>query len=58
MPEIVDKVKEFADNKLNKKAQPGNQVEGKADSAINDSRCLANVQGYDPQHQLTCLTQN
>lgn len=33
----MDKIKEFASNKLDQKAQPGDSVERKADSGVNDS---------------------
>eukprot|EP00249_Psilotum_nudum_P035765 c57082_g1_i1 orf=1-180(-) len=36
MSGLMDKVEGMADNKLNQDAQPGNQVEGRADNAAND----------------------
>lgn len=37
MPEIVDKIKGFAENKLNQKSQPGDKVETNADNSVNQS---------------------
>lgn len=38
MSGLMDKAKGALDNKLNKDAQPGDAVEGRADGATNDSR--------------------
>lgn len=43
MSDLVDKVKGFADNKLNQKAQPGDGVERSADSGVNPK--LDNIAG-------------
>lgn len=40
MSGIVGKVEQKLNDKLNKDAQPGNQVEGKADGDVNDSECI------------------
>lgn len=37
MPEIVDKIKSLAENKLNQKSQPGDKVEASADNSVNQS---------------------
>lgn len=37
MSDIVGKVKDFANKKLDQKAQPGNKVEGAADTDVNNS---------------------
>lgn len=39
MSGLMDKVKDFASDKLDQKSQPGNSVERKADSGVNDSEC-------------------
>lgn len=37
MSDIVGKVEDFANKKLDQKAQPGNKVEGAADTDVNNS---------------------
>lgn len=36
MSGLMDKAKDLANDKLNKDSQPGNQVEGSADSGVNN----------------------
>lgn len=40
MSGLMDKVGQKLNDKLNKDAQPGNQVEGKADNTVNNGECL------------------
>lgn len=37
----MDQIKNFAEKKLDQNAQPGNDVERKADSGVNDSKSSA-----------------
>lgn len=43
----MDQIKNFAEKKLDQNAQPGNDVERKADSGVNDSKSFRPIQARD-----------